>query len=267
MEPVTGTPRRGLLAASVVTLVTLPVLVLSNLGPPPASIGVPTRGTIARVLTVSTVPAPSPESDVVIDPTTTTTTSTTTTTTTPGPQPRQLAPDVVDPVVAVETEAEEATTTTAPPATVPPTTAAPTTAAPTTAPPTTAAPTTAAPTTAPPTTAPPTTVPPTTVPPPSGGGSIFGHPYDPAWPTLSMWDRMAICEAGGNWSIDTGNGYYGGLQFSQGSWEWVGGSGNPAHAPREEQIYRGNLLWEKNGWNSWPGCKRKLGWGQWQTRS
>jgi hypothetical protein len=242
VEPVTGTPRRGLLAASVVTLVTLPVLVLSNLGPPPASIGVPTRGTIARVLTVSTVPAPSPESDVVIDPTTTTTTSTTTTTTTPGPQPRQLAPDVVDPVVAVETEAEEATTTTAPPATVPPTTAAPTTAAP-------------------------TTVPPTTVPPPSGGGSIFGHPYDPAWPTLSMWDRMAICEAGGNWSIDTGNGYYGGLQFSQGSWEWVGGSGNPAHAPREEQIYRGNLLWEKNGWNSWPGCKRKLGWGQWQTRS
>lgn len=74
-----------------------------------------------------------------------------------------------------------------------------------------------------------------------------------------VWDRLAICEAGGNWSIDTGNGYFGGLQFNQGAWESVGGTGNPAQASREEQITRGKMLQQKRGWGAWGGCSAQLG--------
>ena len=56
------------------------------------------------------------------------------------------------------------------------------------------------------------------------------------------WTELAECESGGNWHIDTGNGYYGGLQFAWGSWEAVGGKATrPTHSP-SEQIYRGELL-------------------------
>ena len=48
----------------------------------------------------------------------------------------------------------------------------------------------------------------------------------------SVWDRVAQCESGGNWNTNTGNGYYGGLQFSAGSWRAYGGSGSAAHASR-----------------------------------
>lgn len=75
----------------------------------------------------------------------------------------------------------------------------------------------------------------------------------------SAWDRLAKCEAGGNWSINTGNGYYGGLQFTLGSWRAVGGKGYPHHASREEQIKRGTMLKNRGGWGNWPGCSRKLG--------
>jgi hypothetical protein len=71
---------------------------------------------------------------------------------------------------------------------------------------------------------------------------------------------MADCEAFGQWDTDTGNGYYGGLQFSLDSWQGVGGEGYPHHASAAEQIYRGNLLWERQGWSAWPGCARSLGW-------
>jgi hypothetical protein len=74
-----------------------------------------------------------------------------------------------------------------------------------------------------------------------------------------IWDRLAACESKGNWSLDTGNGYYGGLQFSQGAWESVGGTGNPAHASREEQISRGRILQEKRGWGAWGICAQRLG--------
>src|SRR6185436_9120812 len=50
------------------------------------------------------------------------------------------------------------------------------------------------------------------------------------------WDAVAACESGGNWSTATGNGYYGGLQFTMGTWHANGGSGSPQHASREEQI-------------------------------
>lgn len=74
----------------------------------------------------------------------------------------------------------------------------------------------------------------------------------------SVWDMLAQCETNGNWAEDTGNGYYGGLQFAQSSWESVGGSGNPAEASREEQIMRGKLLQARSGWAAWGGCAEKL---------
>ena len=75
----------------------------------------------------------------------------------------------------------------------------------------------------------------------------------------SVWDRLAACEAGGNWAINTGNGYYGGLQFSLSSWRGVGGSGLPSDASREEQIMRGQMLQARSGWGAWPACSAKLG--------
>ncbi len=74
-----------------------------------------------------------------------------------------------------------------------------------------------------------------------------------------VWDRLAKCEAGGNWSINTGNGYYGGLQFTLSSWRAVGGTGYPNQASREEQISRGKLLQARQGWGAWPACTAKLG--------
>jgi hypothetical protein len=75
----------------------------------------------------------------------------------------------------------------------------------------------------------------------------------------SVWDRLAECEAGGDWSINTGNGYYGGLQFSLSSWRGVGGSGYPHEASREEQIARGERLLAVQGWGAWPACSVELG--------
>lgn len=75
----------------------------------------------------------------------------------------------------------------------------------------------------------------------------------------TVWDRLAKCEAGGNWSINTGNGYYGGLQFSLSSWRGVGGSGYPHQASKAEQIKRGQILQSRGGWGHWPACSKKLG--------
>lgn len=75
----------------------------------------------------------------------------------------------------------------------------------------------------------------------------------------SVWDRLAQCESGGNWSINTGNGFYGGLQFALASWRGVGGEGYPHEASREEQIIRAEKLLAIQGWGAWPGCARRLG--------
>lgn len=75
----------------------------------------------------------------------------------------------------------------------------------------------------------------------------------------SVWDKLARCESGGNWAINTGNGYYGGLQFSASSWRGVGGSGLPHQASREEQIARAEMLLARQGWGAWPSCSSKLG--------
>jgi LysM repeat protein len=75
----------------------------------------------------------------------------------------------------------------------------------------------------------------------------------------SVWDSIAACESGGNWAINTGNGFYGGLQFTLSSWAAVGGSGLPSNASREEQIMRGQMLQARQGWGAWPVCSIKAG--------
>ncbi|RBY81472.1 resuscitation-promoting factor rpfE [Blastococcus sp. TF02-09] len=75
------------------------------------------------------------------------------------------------------------------------------------------------------------------------------------------WDAVAQCESGGNWSINTGNGYYGGLQFSAGTWT---GHGGGAYAPRadlatrEEQIAVAERVLATQGKGAWPTCGRNL---------
>jgi uncharacterized protein YabE (DUF348 family) len=78
-------------------------------------------------------------------------------------------------------------------------------------------------------------------------------------PSGSVWDKLAQCESGGNWSINTGNGYYGGLQFSLSTWRAYGGSGYPHKASREEQIRIAKKVQASDGWGAWPGCTAKLG--------
>jgi LysM repeat protein len=75
----------------------------------------------------------------------------------------------------------------------------------------------------------------------------------------SVWDALARCESGGNWAINTGNGFYGGLQFTLSSWHAVGGTGYPNLASREEQIMRGQMLQARQGWGAWPVCSAKIG--------
>lgn len=71
------------------------------------------------------------------------------------------------------------------------------------------------------------------------------------------WDAIAACESGGNWHIATGNGYYGGLQFTLGTWHANGGSGMPHQASREEQIRVANNTLRTQGIGAWPVCGRR----------
>ncbi len=72
-----------------------------------------------------------------------------------------------------------------------------------------------------------------------------------------VWDRIAACESGGNWSANTGNGYYGGLQFSLSSWRAVGGSGRPDQASKATQIAMAERLQHAQGWGAWPVCSAR----------
>ncbi|MFC4002121.1 transglycosylase family protein [Prauserella oleivorans] len=81
----------------------------------------------------------------------------------------------------------------------------------------------------------------------------------PAQADSVNWDAIAECESGGDWSINTGNGYYGGLQFSQSTWEAYGGSGNPANASREEQIAVAERVLQGQGIGAWPVCGAQAG--------
>ncbi len=75
-----------------------------------------------------------------------------------------------------------------------------------------------------------------------------------------VWDRLAQCESGGNWSTNTGNGYYGGLQFSLGTWRAYGGTGLPSQHSRETQIAVATRLRDASGgYGAWPHCASVLG--------
>lgn len=75
----------------------------------------------------------------------------------------------------------------------------------------------------------------------------------------SDWDRLAQCESGGNWGINTGNGFSGGLQFTPSTWAAFGGQGAPQNASRETQIAVAENVLAGQGWGAWPACSAKLG--------
>jgi hypothetical protein len=91
-----------------------------------------------------------------------------------------------------------------------------------------------------------------------GGTTLAAQPAEAA--SMSAWNKLASCESGGRWHIDTGNGYYGGLQFSKSTWRaHGGGSGNPARASKAKQIKVGERVRASQGWGAWPVCSRKVG--------
>ena len=78
----------------------------------------------------------------------------------------------------------------------------------------------------------------------------------------SDWDRLAQCESGGNWAINTGNGFQGGLQFAPSTWAGFGGTQfapTADQATREQQIYVAEKVLASQGWGAWPACSAKLG--------
>ncbi len=98
-------------------------------------------------------------------------------------------------------------------------------------------------------------------------GAVVGAPLVVVAPaanaaTDTTWDRVAQCESGGNWSINTGNSFYGGLQFTASTWRAFGGA---AFAPvanqasRAQQIVVAERVLAGQGWGAWPVCSRKAG--------
>lgn len=87
-------------------------------------------------------------------------------------------------------------------------------------------------------------------------------PAAPAVDDGSVWDSIAQCESGGNWAINTGNGYHGGLQFNPGTWNAYGGGQYAAtadQATREQQIAVAEKVQAAQGWGAWPACTASLG--------
>ena len=78
----------------------------------------------------------------------------------------------------------------------------------------------------------------------------------------ATWDRLAMCESTQNWEADTGNGFKGGLQFTDSTWSEFGGerfASSPDEASREQQIRVAKKVQDEQGWNAWPTCSEKLG--------
>ncbi len=74
-----------------------------------------------------------------------------------------------------------------------------------------------------------------------------------------VWDKVAECESGGDWDINTGNGYYGGLQFSKQTWNGFGGSGTADQHSKKEQIRIAQKVLKEQGPGAWPTCGEKAG--------
>jgi LysM repeat protein len=94
------------------------------------------------------------------------------------------------------------------------------------------------------------------------GGALLLGTATPAAASSVNWDAIAQCESGGNWHINTGNGYYGGLQFNQSTWA---GNGGKTYAPRADLASRGQQiavaehLYARRGLGPWPVCGKKGG--------
>ncbi|HEX8508500.1 MAG TPA: transglycosylase family protein [Propionibacteriaceae bacterium] len=91
---------------------------------------------------------------------------------------------------------------------------------------------------------------------------IGGAAAAPAQAAGTVWDRVAKCESGGNWKINTGNGYYGGLQFSRSTWRAFGGTAYAStanKASKAQQIAIARRTLATQGPGAWPVCSRKAG--------
>jgi len=91
---------------------------------------------------------------------------------------------------------------------------------------------------------------------------VFATPAQAGPLHQDPWDRVAQCESGGNWSTNTGNGYYGGLQFSPSTWQSFGGGAYAStanHATRAQQIAIAQKVLRAQGWNAWPTCSKRAG--------
>jgi len=89
---------------------------------------------------------------------------------------------------------------------------------------------------------------------------FLASPADAA--SLRTWKRLAQCESGQRWHINTGNGYYGGLQFSSSTWRAFGGGKFARYAHRatpSQQIRNAEKVLRAQGWGAWPSCSSKLG--------
>ena len=82
--------------------------------------------------------------------------------------------------------------------------------------------------------------------------------YDAA-PTAGNWEALRWCESGNNYTINTGNGYYGAYQFSVETWWWLGYKGWPHQASPKVQDHAAMHLYEYSHWDAWPACSRRLG--------
>jgi len=95
----------------------------------------------------------------------------------------------------------------------------------------------------------------------AGTAALLG-PASPAQASSVNWDAIAQCESGGNWSINTGNGFYGGLQFTRGTWRAYGGAkyaSTADKASRSEQIRIAEKVLNGQGIGAWPVCGKKAG--------
>ncbi|MFQ6396436.1 transglycosylase family protein [Nocardia sp. KC 131] len=98
-------------------------------------------------------------------------------------------------------------------------------------------------------------------------GALVAVPFGLSTATASAapshnWDGVAQCESGGNWGINTGNGYYGGLQFSQSTWAANGGAGSANNASKAEQIRVAENVLASQGVGAWPTCGAYLSGGE-----
>jgi hypothetical protein len=95
----------------------------------------------------------------------------------------------------------------------------------------------------------------------AGAALLLVNPRQAGAATTQTWDRLAQCESGGDWSADTGNDRYGGLQLSAHTWKYYGGiryTERPDEATRPEQILVAQRLLEDASWKPWPVCSRRL---------